>query len=105
MLCRRKTFVLNQVIEPFLTHLLWFSSLATTPKKPQPTPTHLTPSSLLSFTIFGVLSKIESESIQGGFLFPDGGSVSLKMVLNFDRTRAHLFGSAIRVVRIEALQT
>ncbi|KAL9275892.1 hypothetical protein AKJ16_DCAP11978 [Drosera capensis] len=78
MLCRRKPFNLNQVIEPFLTHLLWFSFLATTPKRLHPPLTHLTPSSLLSFKISEVFSRIESESIQGNFLFSGGGSVSLE---------------------------
>ncbi|KAL9262559.1 hypothetical protein AKJ16_DCAP08746 [Drosera capensis] len=48
----------------------------------------------MSFTIFDVFSRIESESVQGDFLFSEGCSVSLEKVLDFDRTRAHLFGPA-----------
>ncbi|KAL9258355.1 hypothetical protein AKJ16_DCAP13735 [Drosera capensis] len=52
----------------------------------------------MSFMISGVFSRIESESIQGDFLFSDSGSVFLEKVLVFDQTRAHLFGPAWRVL-------
>ncbi|GAB2230670.1 hypothetical protein Droror1_Dr00014951 [Drosera rotundifolia] len=75
------------------------------PEKPQPPPTHLAPSSLLSFMISDVFYRIESESFQDDFLFFGVSSVSLDKVLDFDRTRAHLFGPVEEVFRIEAVQT